>query len=79
VKSNDPIIRSCKENDWKNVLKASLRRGDEVDLVNFNGDYDADYCRELAPKYSMIFDWKPGNDEGKAGNDYGFFRKTSLR
>jgi hypothetical protein len=78
MKSMNPVIISCKANDWKNTLKASLRRGDEVDLVNFNGDYDTDYCRELAPKYSMIFEWKHGNDEGKPGNDCGFFRKASL-
>jgi hypothetical protein len=74
----NPVTIRCEANDWKNVLKASLRRGDEVDLVNFNGDYDADYCRELAPKYSMIFEWKPGNDEGKSGNHYASFKKGSL-
>jgi hypothetical protein len=67
----NPVTIRCEANDWKNIVKASLRRGDEVDLVNFNGDYDADYCRELAPKYSMIFEWKPGNG-------YGYFRKASL-
>lgn len=67
----NPVTIRCEANDWKNIVKASLLRGDEVDLVNFNGDYDADYCRELAPKYSMIFEWKPGND-------YGFFRKAGL-
>jgi hypothetical protein len=68
----NPVTIRCKGNDWKNILKASLLRGDEVDLVSFNGDYDADDCRELARKHSMIFEWP-------AGKDYAFFRKAMGR
>jgi hypothetical protein len=67
----NPIKISCKENEWRKVLEGNLRRGDEVDLVSFNGDYDADDCSELARKHSMIFEWP-------AGKDYAFFRKANF-
>jgi hypothetical protein len=66
-----PVTIGCKANDWRNILKASLCRGDEVDLVGFNGEYDADYCRELALKHSMIFEWTAGTDDA-------FFKKAIL-
>jgi hypothetical protein len=71
MKSMNPVTIRCNADDWKNILKASLRRGDEVDLVSFNGDCDADYCRDLARGHSMIFDWS-------AGKDYAFFKKASV-
>jgi hypothetical protein len=65
----NPVTIRCEANDWKNIVKASLLRGDEVDLVSFNGDYDADFCHDLARKHSMIFEWTPGND-------YALFKKA---
>ncbi len=67
-----PVTIHCKGNDWGNILKANLRRDDEVDLVSFNGDDNADDCRELARKHSMIFEWPDGKD-------YPFFRKDMGR
>jgi hypothetical protein len=64
----NPIRISCKETEWKQILERNLVEGCEVDLVSFYGDYDADYCRELARKHSMFFEWT-------IGENYALFRK----
>lgn len=70
TKRMNSIRISCKEIVWRQILDRNLAEGREVDLVNFLGDYDADYCRKRARKHSMIFEWT-------AGNDFAFFKKGS--
>jgi hypothetical protein len=70
-KQMNPIRISCKEDEWRQILEQSLAERREVDLVKFLGDYDADYCHELAQKHSMVFQWA-------AGNDYAFFKSPSF-
>jgi hypothetical protein len=63
---------SCKSNEWKNILEQNLRAGDEVDVVDFNFEYDAEYCQSLASKYSMTF-------EITQKYNFGAFRKIQSR
>ena len=65
----NPNRISCKEIEWRQILERNLAERREVDLVSFLADYEAGYCRELARKHSMIFEWP-------AGKDYAFFRKA---
>jgi hypothetical protein len=67
-KTMNPTRISCKANEWKNILEQNLRSGHEIDLVNLNSDYDADYCRTIAREYSMAFEVMPENN-------YATFRK----
>jgi hypothetical protein len=67
----NPNRISCKEIEWRQILERNLAESRETDLVNFLGDHDADYCRELARRHSMIFEWT-------TGNDYAFFKKATL-
>jgi len=62
-------IISCKEIEWRQILERNLAESREADLVDFLGDDDAGYCRELARGHSIIFEWTPGND-------YALFKKA---
>ena len=50
-----PVRISCNEPDWQNVARQNLKDGIEVDLINFNADYDTELCKEMAKEYSMVF------------------------
>jgi hypothetical protein len=42
-------------NDWKRILRNNLSDGFEVELRRVNFEYDENFCRELARKFSMAF------------------------
>jgi hypothetical protein len=67
----NPNRISCKEIEWRKNFERNLAESREVDIVNFLGDFNAGYCRELARKHSMIFGWKPGDN-------HAFFKKANL-
>jgi hypothetical protein len=66
-----PIIISCKDADWRNVLKRSLKEGLPVDLTNLPCDLERQFCEDFAVIYSMRF-------TRDSENDAGFFRKEKL-
>ena len=38
-----------------NIFRRLVTKGEEVDLVNFNQDYDANICERIAARDGMTF------------------------
>jgi len=41
--------------EWFNIFRQHAAKGEEVDLVEFNQDYDANICERIAARHSMTF------------------------
>ena len=41
--------------EWFDLFKRHVANGEEVDLVKFNRDYDAEVCERIAKRHGMTF------------------------
>jgi 2-hydroxychromene-2-carboxylate isomerase len=41
--------------EWLGIFKHHAVNGEEVDLVKFNQDYDANICERIAKRHGMTF------------------------
>ena len=41
--------------EWFDHFRQHVAKGEEVDLVAFNRDYDADVCERIATRHGMTF------------------------
>ena len=41
--------------EWFGVFRQHVAKGEEVDLVNFNQDHDANMCERIATRNGMTF------------------------
>ena len=48
--------------EWFNIFRKYVASGEEVDLVNFNQDYDANICERIAARHGMTFRTDLEND-----------------
>ena len=56
--------------EWFDYFKQHAVKGEEVDLVKFNRDYDEDVCERIARRHGMTF-------KINRENDTAFLRKQS--
>jgi hypothetical protein len=50
-----PIQISCISSNWRGVVVHALTEIREIDLVHFLFPADAEFCRDIASKYSVDF------------------------
>ena len=41
--------------EWFDIYRQHVAKGEEVDLVKFNQDYDANICERIAARHGMTF------------------------
>ena len=41
--------------EWFDIFRQLVAKGEEVDLVKFNQDYDANICERIAARHGMLF------------------------
>ena len=41
--------------EWFDIFRKHVARGEEVDLLKFNEDYDASICERIAARHGMTF------------------------
>ena len=41
--------------EWFDIFRKYVARGEEVDLLKFNEDYDASICERIAARHGMTF------------------------
>ena len=51
-----PRVLTCDARmEWFNIFRQLVAKGEEVDLVKFNQDYDANICERIAARHGMTF------------------------
>jgi 2-hydroxychromene-2-carboxylate isomerase len=48
--------------EWFDLFKRHVAKGDEVDLVKFSRDYDAEVCERIARRHGMTFRTDPEHE-----------------
>jgi 2-hydroxychromene-2-carboxylate isomerase len=55
--------------EWLGIFKHHAVNGEEVDLIYFNQDYDANVCERIAARHGMTF-------EADREHDTAFLRRS---
>ncbi len=51
-----PRVLTCDARmEWFNIFRQLVAKGEEVDLIKFNEDYDANICERIAARHGMTF------------------------
>jgi len=48
--------------EWLDLFKRHAAKGEEVDLVKFNRDYDIEVCERIARRHGMTFRADPEHE-----------------
>jgi len=48
--------------EWLDLFKRHVANGEEVDLVKFNRDYNAEVCERIAQRHGMTFGTDPEHE-----------------
>src|ERR1051326_7134860 len=46
---------NCRQQDWQELFYQHAASGEEMDLLNFIGDRDAQHCERIAARHGMKF------------------------
>jgi len=58
-----PKVLTCDARmEWFDIFRQHVAKGEVVDLVKFNQDYDANICERIAARHGMTFSTDPEHD-----------------